>query len=69
MFAFSSDPPPKDIEKITKEGMIELFRGNQVPVPGTILNICPVCGCLGSKNCGQCKKAFYCSKAHQVCAH
>lgn len=28
--------------------------------------VCVVCGCLGTKKCGGCKKYIYCSRAHQV---
>ncbi|XP_037076921.1 programmed cell death protein 2-like [Pollicipes pollicipes] len=30
------------------------------------MNICAVCGCLGSKQCAGCKKVHYCGKAHQT---
>eukprot|EP00158_Paraphelidium_tribonemae_P002388 Partr_v1_DN25322_c1_g1_i1_m22037 putative Programmed cell death len=37
-------------------------------------NVCSVCGLLGDKACGKCKKARYCGKEHQrydwnVCGH
>lgn len=30
------------------------------------VSLCSVCGCLGEKKCGKCKKASYCSREHQV---
>ncbi|CAG8618858.1 3280_t:CDS:2 [Cetraspora pellucida] len=32
----------------------------------TAVNYCVVCGLHGSKKCGKCNKAYYCSKEHQI---
>ena len=47
------DPP--DDEEWKKDLVVTKFT-----------KICMVCGCLGTKLCGGCKKVNYCSKEHQV---
>ena len=34
--------------------------------PQVTPSLCVVCGCLGPKKCGKCKRANYCSREHQV---
>ncbi|XP_975337.2 programmed cell death protein 2 [Tribolium castaneum] len=34
--------------------------------PSKWVSLCDLCGCLGEKKCGKCKKATYCSREHQV---
>uniref|UniRef100_A0A5K3ELI7 MYND-type domain-containing protein n=1 Tax=Mesocestoides corti TaxID=53468 RepID=A0A5K3ELI7_MESCO len=62
---YSSDPPP-DPSQATEESTLKLFRSGEVPTPGIVVNLCPVCGCPGSKSCANCKLAHYCSKEHQT---
>lgn len=63
---YYSSEPPSESEDITEQAMMELFRSGKAPTAGLIANLCPVCGCPGTKCCVNCNKAYYCSKEHQI---
>ncbi|KAL5963370.1 Programmed cell death protein 2 [Taenia solium] len=63
---YYSSKPPSESEEITEESMVELFRSGKAPMVGLTVNLCPVCGCPGTKCCVNCNKAYYCSKEHQI---
>jgi len=50
---YSFDPSPEE------------EKGSESPGAQDFNNLCQVCGSLGSKVCGGCKKARYCNRAHQ----
>ncbi|VDM17948.1 unnamed protein product [Hydatigera taeniaeformis] len=63
---YYSSEPPSESDATTEESMVELFRSGKAPTAGITVNLCPICGCSGTKCCNNCNKAYYCSKEHQV---
>lgn len=53
---FSSDPPPDDpADEIGPAPSAQKYQP-----------LCEVCGCIGPKQCSQCKSVSYCCKDHQT---
>uniref|UniRef100_A0A0R3TXF3 MYND-type domain-containing protein n=1 Tax=Rodentolepis nana TaxID=102285 RepID=A0A0R3TXF3_RODNA len=63
---FYSSNPPSDLDNLTEKGMVDTLRSCRAPTAGVLVNLCPICGCPGTKCCILCKKAYYCSKEHQT---
>ncbi|KAM7536849.1 hypothetical protein Aperf_G00000085987 [Anoplocephala perfoliata] len=63
---FYSADPPTDSEDLSQEAVLDILRSGNTASTGLVVNLCPVCGCPGTKCCFNCKKAYYCCKEHQV---
>lgn len=55
----------RDNEFYSNEPSTVEEKGSESPGAQDFNNLCQVCGSLGSKVCGGCKKARYCVRAHQ----
>ncbi|VDL11794.1 unnamed protein product [Hymenolepis diminuta] len=63
---FYSADPPSDSDNLTEKVILDTLRSGRAPTAGVLVNLCPVCGCPGTKCCVNCMKAYYCSKEHQL---